>query len=527
MRRRDFLRMGLAGLGAGCARRSPTSSLHRRTRTLSVTERWGDLPDGVPSSVFLPESARPKGVLELYMLGGVSPWESFYTVPEYGNPDAVGTQQVQQWWSFQNWGGPTVPEFDKALCGASSPLYSPFATDALGMTVNLGPFVRPLRDRPDLLARMRVWVMFHDLQPHEAGIPLAITGHRLGIPQQTSLASHVQRYMGEHAADGRTAPHAYTILQGMPLGNRLDTSWATGLHPATSRPLVIRYGPGSGLAERLNRTSVSAYREPLDDLVAHYTQQVQSRFANGSSIAGTPLRADGLADYDHARSVLRNHEDLAQLITADYLTSSMNSRCKGDPIRDETVAGLRLASHLLTAPDNAARYVMMCDGGLYPDPLGMGYDSHPEHVFSQGANIVHAMDAVANQINRPDENNPNKLDLDKHFVLLNTEFGRSPFPEFTKTNPIGLGTNHWPWGYVVVGLGSFVDEERSGIVGAIGPEGHAVHGTTPAEHRAAMLLAMGIWPFTREGFGVGDIRGVDDRVAAAMKLRADVLGYPA
>ena len=78
-----------------------------------------------------------------------------------------------------------------------------------------------------------------------------------------------------------------------------------------------------------------------------------------------------------------------------------------------------------------------------------------------------------------------------------------------------------------MGFGSFCDAERKGIVGSIGDDALAREATTPAEHRAAMLLAMGIWPFTEESFAVGDVRGATSELDAAMILRSRVLGYNA
>ena len=531
MNRRRFLELasgaalGLSGLGCTGSTRSPSAARSPRVG-LSRGPLWAE-PTADAAFTLLPEAARPQGMLELYMLGGVSPWETYYTVPEHGHPDGGGTYAGQQWWSFQEWGNPTVPHFMQSMCKlGGKALYEPFGTDALGMTVNLGPFVMPLRDRPDILKRLRVWVLGHELFPHEAAIPYAISGTRLGMPQLASLGSHVQRFFQERAPEGRTAPYAYSIIQSLPLGNRVDSIRATGLHPASSRPIEIRLGPNAQLAKRLTRPNVSAYRTALDDLVETYTRQYGRRLTGGVQHGPTGLRAPGLSDFDFARATLRNHADLAALITEDSLLAGTARLCQGDEVRDETTAGLRLAASLLTAPENAAKYVQVIDSGIYPDPLGMGYDSHPEHVFSQGANIIHGLDALCGVINAPGENDPHKLDLDKHFVLVNTEFGRAPVPEYTKTNPDGKGTDHWPWGYVVVGFGGFADAERSGIVGAIGEDAVAVGGFTPGEHRAAMLLAMGIWPFEKEGFAVGEIQGADNRFDAAIRLREKVLGYP-
>ncbi len=527
MNRRRFLELA-GGLATGAMLSCTGAQEAERRRLtsfrtgLSNGPRWAEFP-AEHRDLLLPEAARPAGVLELFMLGGVSPWESFYTIPEHGHPDGGGPYAGQQWWTFQNWGAVTVPQL-QATCGmASRAPYEPFRTDALGMTVNLGPFVMPLRDRPDILARMRVWVLAHDSQPHEAAIPLAITGSRLGLQRLASFGSHIQRYHLERAPSGRTAPFAYNVIQAQPFGNRIDSVRATGLHPAPARPLDIRLGPSPALADRLARPTFGGHRGAADALIAHYAQRYRERMTSGAGSQG--MRAPGLDDFEFVRATLQNHEDLAELITTERLRSSERASCGGDLMRDETTTGLRLAASLLTAPQNAAKYVQVVDGGIYPDPNGMGYDSHPEHVVSQGANIIHGLDALCAVINAPGENDPEKLDLDRHFVLVNTEFGRSPYPEYTKSNPNGLGTNHWPWGYVIVGFGAFADAARSGIVGAIGEDSLAVSAITPAEHRAATLLAMGIWPFEPETFGVADVKGANDRAEAALRLRTHVLGY--
>ena len=76
-------------------------------------------------------------------------------------------------------------------------------------------------------------------------------------------------------------------------------------------------------------------------------------------------------------------------------------------------------------------------------------------------------------------------------------------------------------------IGGFIDEEKSGVRGAIGEDGYAIESFHPAEHRAAMLLAQGIWPFSPEGFRVSDVRGAKTELDAAMFLKEQILEMPA
>ena len=174
-----------------------------------------------------------------------------------------------------------------------------------------------------------------------------------------------------------------------------------------------------------------------------------------------------------------------------------------------------------------AKYVNVLEGGLYPDPTGLGYDTHRNHVLWSARNVVHMAKRLTEIINEPGEADPQKLDLDRHTVLINTEFGRTPTREFTKVNPDGSGTDHWPWGYVVIAFGGPFDEERRGIVGSIGEDARAIESISPTEHRAAMLQMMGAWPFAQESFAVSEVRGGDlaSELESALWLREHVLGY--
>jgi hypothetical protein len=467
----------------------------------------------------------------------MTPWESIYAIPEYGRP-SQGTPA--QWHMFQNDPTFSVPEWADA-CGVGGPLLEPWRTDALGMTANLGPFAAPLRERPDVLARMRVWVMRHDTEPHEAAIPLGISGLSLASPRMAALGTHLERFWKGTGDPQRTLPYSAAItMSSLDVATNGAAATAVGLHRGAFRPLSIRLGRELRLTEQLPRPGSAGFRSELDELLKYYDAQYRQLLADPRH--GT-LKARALSELSGARRSLESHDLLAQLLTEDLLTSKEVKMCIDHPVMDtpggllldETSTAMRLATHMLTAEAEAARYVQVVDAGIFTDPAGQGFDSHGAHVGQQGTNCLHSFRNLMENINRPGENDPKKLDLDKDFVLVNTEFGRAPTPEFTVRNPYGYGTDHWPWGYVIFGFGAFADEERSGIVGAIGPDAFAAPGSnpsdpnwiTPTEHRAAMLLAHGVWPFTDESFASGDIRdGMGEDEAAAFLLER-VLGYSA
>src|SRR5262245_57466642 len=80
MKRRDFLRATAAGgaVAAGAATLWP--------RRASAT--FGESPAKY-ADVMLPPSARATNILEVFMYGGVSPWETFYTSDSYGKNDGT------------------------------------------------------------------------------------------------------------------------------------------------------------------------------------------------------------------------------------------------------------------------------------------------------------------------------------------------------------------------------------------------------------------------------------------------------
>ena len=147
-------------------------------------------------------------ILEIFMYGGLSPWETFYIRPEAGEQSAdwYGAKagyEALHWAVLNEEGGcefpsdvPEVPP-GQILNGTETRF---FATDEVDNDVHFGPATRPLWKhtdgtfRDDLLDRMRVMVTAHDLLPHEAAIPYTMSGLKLGNPRRAGIGAPIQRH---------------------------------------------------------------------------------------------------------------------------------------------------------------------------------------------------------------------------------------------------------------------------------------------------------------------------------------------
>lgn len=483
LHRRDFLT-----LSAAAASLAFTPRLNAGT--------WGEAPDPVAQGLLLPSGKRAEKVLELFLYGGLGPFESFYVVEEYGTPSDPDFPDTQ-WYLFQ-------AQHEKIFkrCGLDlNNLLQPFATDALGMNVKLGPLVTPLRNRTDLTDRMRILVQRHALEPHEAAIPYAMSGSRLGSSRMAGLGAAIQRYAMDRDTTGRRIPYSYVLYPDNEIStDNLRAASAVGFHPGSARPLDLRIDSDSDLQALLGRSTVGSYRDQYDALVGHYVKKAQERYTFRDSL----LRSRALTDHAFAMQSLANADALAEVIPADSMEPISGEQCN-QPVRENSTAmGLKLAAHLLTHPTAPARYCMVVDGGLIPASGGGSFDVHSRHLPDTTRNCLNVLTELVNIINEPGENDPGKINLDDTLIILNTEFGRTPF---TQDRTL-LGTNHHPYGYVTVLLGGPIREEQAGILGAIGPDGWADRYVTPVESRAAVLAALGIYPFSHESFAIGDLRGL-------------------
>jgi len=509
MDRRRFLQLsgaaGMAyGLGACAGSEDPI-----------VAGSWGN-PTDEQLGLMLPENRRMEGALEIYLMGGFCPWDTFYVVPEYGEAEK------HMWWTFQQ-GPESVPEFWDICGGPGGDMLKPFGFDANGKGVYLGPWTYPLWDRPDILSRMRTMVMQHPFEPHQVASPLMLCGFPRGTPRMSATGAHVQRYH-QGMQPERATPHSYVLFSSdTEVAAEFDAGAAqsSGIHPASASPLAIRLVGNNPLPGQLKRDQLGGFADSVDSAMAQFIARYRSTLKQ-------PNRSVALAELAAARRSLAFGPQLAKVLTPEVLAPMHGQECgyttEDAGVMDTTAMGLRLATHLLTHPDERASYVQFVDSGMI-NATGAGYDTHDFHVRESSRNMVHFCKKLAEIINKPGEGDPNKLDLDRHTVWITSEFGRRIFAEPGRIR----GLNHHPNGFAVMAIGGWVDEERAGVVGAIGPDGVATSGFTPTELRAASLLSQNVWPFALEGFAIGDIRTstqTSTSLEAAASIRSAILGYP-
>ncbi|MCP4870251.1 MAG: hypothetical protein GY898_16215 [Proteobacteria bacterium] len=518
--RRSFLRAGsLAAAGIGLGLGAGGCSSEGEVVDGVPTGPWASIKEG-GEGLMPPVSRRPEGVLELFLFGGLCPWDSFYVVPEFGDPAAGGPTAGSMWWAFQDTIENVSDQF--ARCGgADRPLLesSPWASDSAGRGVYLGPWLYPLRERPDIINRMRMWVMRHDQAAHETGVPLAMCGLLHSSPRLASTAAHVQRFFADRQDESRRTPWSTVVYPGLSDLSALngEVASAVGLHGAAARPVSLRLGANGLTSDGLDRATVAGRTDALDDLVRYYGERMGSRLVPPG--AEEAVRAPRMKNYEAARRALERADAFQALLGEDAFVGAEGEDCGDYSERDFTTMSLRLALNLMTHPTDAPKWTTVLDGGLLPAVGGAAYDTHFKHVHHSSRNTVHTMKELVARINEPGEGDPNKLDLDKHTVLLTTEFGRTP-------HAVGDGLNHWVDGYVVVGFGGPFDEENSGIVGAIGENGAATESISPGDFRTAMLQMQGMWPFSAESFSVSETTAAtDDEFEGVAYLAERVLGY--
>ena len=525
MKRRSFIKR--AG-GAAAAAGAGVFAILKYPRGANAAG-WGAWPKD-KIDAFLPVEMQARSVLELHVNGGMSAFDTFYTVPSWG-------QGENRFLYVMDEGAPWVTatgdpsnsiqgRFDECTGGGEN-LTVPFdAEDANGVGIHLGPWLYPFRSRPDVLNRMRIVVTAHEQAAHEGANPVSFTGLRLGNPRMAGIGTAIQRYFNENpdAPGGggfRAAPYSYVLYpEGYKPFNAVAAS-SVGSHPGSARPLVVSVEPNSELSQLLAR---SALENPqgFDQAVAYYRAEYESRLrAFGHS---APARSAERDSYEFASFAREHAPELTNILSSDLFApiDPPNTVCTVAQNGDDMPAmQARMAASLLTRNNNAARYVLWIDAGLNPSTTG-GHDTHNFSVSLNGINYPHTFQALLDVIATPEQaGTPGLIDLDETMVIINTEFGRTPEPQGYPGSPT-LGTNHHPEGYVQVFIGGPI-QGRS-VYGAMREADGFADGTfaRPAQARMMALQAMGIYPFSSQSYNVAEANSTDEEEAAL--LIRDLLG---
>jgi hypothetical protein len=497
MTRRDFL-----GAAAATAAGLALAGWPRRAH---ASPAWGDLPPGTWTT---PPDLK---VLQIHLLGGVAPFESFYYQDSIGRRTrGFDTEITDLVW---NTGCGSTPTGLELMPGT-------FGTDGLGKAIRLGPFAKPLWDRPDIRDRMRVIVQTHNLLPHEAAIPLALSGLRLGNPNQANLGAAIaHRYLAMDAEAGlppRTLPYAYGLVSDTAGLNSLLTSMmgAVGRHPGSARPLVLKIGPGfATFITQLGRSNMSAAKDALLD---QYRGQYRDWLRQGGT--GPVTRSNGFRDYDTSAGALLNAADFSAFLGTVPTSVPTEAECARDPALtfesrpNPTKTALQAAVFLLTRPPaERARYVCVIDSGIEPR-FSLPYDVHNfNHPGDTGSNLWNTFRTLSELINDPlAAADPDKLSLNDTLIVITTEFGRTPYKSLGGIpDATSVGRDHWPQAYTNILIGGPITSR--GVAGSIndGLNELAVAdlGFTPTDVHAAALLAAGISPFESENYAVGQLTG--------------------
>ncbi len=524
MKRRTFLK---TAAGTTAAAGAGVFSILKYPRGANAAG-WGTWPAD-REDLMVPEELRVDSVLEICFHGGITPWETFYSVPEWGqdNNTFLNLFEDEAFTSSSNVYN-NICQYDDV------PYTTPFAEDAAGLMISLGPWLRPLKLRPDILERMRVLVQSHTVLAHEGANPIAFTGDFLGNPRMAGLGAPIQRYFSEQPDGGRAVPYSFILHPGGAgfSGFNAGTASTIGFHPGSARPLNVTVSQDSVLADLLARPGLDqSDPEAFDAAVSHYARAYDNRFrAQG---VGQSTRSPERGNYSFANFARQNANELVEVLPATLFAELQGQTCPAGagtiPTENIDMPAMmaNVARSLLTRETNRARYVNWIDTGLFPRPE-VGYDVHNEHVLYTSRSVPHTFQQLANIIQDPAQpRDPTLIDLDRTMIVINMEFGRTPYRQVAGSS----GTNHWPYGYVNVVIGGPVNARDSrspgaSIYGNITEQsgGYAQSFVTATENRIMMLSALGIYPFSSQSYAVADVRFTADEIEAATRVRDELWG---
>ncbi|MCK6570679.1 DUF1501 domain-containing protein [Myxococcota bacterium] len=431
------------------------------------------------------------------------------------------------------------------LAGPALSVALPFGTDAAGRALSLGGVMAPLQG---YFNRARVVVMAHTARSHGLAIPWVLTGLNFGNPRGFGTAAAVERRFGA-VPGGSGWPNAYVVWADAQVGagDNLTAALATGRLGSNAAPVPLKLtAGGASLADELAARAAATTPER-----EAWLRRSAERFARVA--AADRLRAPGVTGFQQAVSRLQDTARLSAplrgapalspgrpLVCVEPMPATVISRDDG------TGRGLELAAHLLSPAGGDARYVCVVDTGVRQRAAEVAnYDGHTDNAALVAANVTNLAAKLAALLAGPSP----AIDLDRTLIVLNTEFGRTPYAQGARVDAAGspeyattvTARDHWPEAYAAFVLGgpvAFRPTLTGGVWGATDDRGQAVMDSTgaaaapamrPQDLRAAIAYAAGVCPFAPDAFLPSDLSvaahgGSSSESTILTHLRARVFG---
>jgi hypothetical protein len=483
-------------------------------------------------------------ILEIFLYGGLSPWETFYLNPATGGaaaacpggstcPASPDPSEIMQWGTYKC-------QFEALARADTRRPAGTEMTKELVPGVHLGPSTYPLW-RPDLFDHLQVLVSAHDLLPHEAAIPYALTGTRLGRPTLAGTGAFAARYF-----EANQLPVSFVVKAGGgTVTDNFAAATATGDLGSAFKPMLIEVPCGGPDLSVLTRQATPAQ----DLLLKYYVDDYRARLTFPGKTEAT--RSAAFSGYDATLGQFLNTQQIQTLIGGyspsdnalitgeepDCVRGMRGSRCSGAAETDGVRQSLNFAAFLLKQA--STRYVCVIDTGRQ-DEMGAGYDTHANNAQVTYRNLSSTLEVIA-RLTDPSQPGGSKIDPFT-MIVINTEFGRTPNKQGSN------GRAHYPYAYANLIIPpsatgpAFPFRPPRRVLGGIDEggrvvarSGSSIAAITPTDLRAAMLMALGIDPLAKpDGSSLGSAFGVGDmsegmQAATENGVRAnlvrEVLGY--
>lgn len=416
-------------------------------------------------------------VLEVFLNGGADLWPHLFRTSFVNDVSLV------------NPGLATIPTstWNTLFAPVTEPTWVPtgpsdtqlFGTLPGAGDVRWGPAARPLW-QAGLGARTRMVVVGHEFFPHEAGVPLALTGTSLGRPSGFSLGAALNRNrLAGEAPVGFVVP---VRSSGIP-GHILAAASAVGFHGAGNRPVVIGCGNDSIFSNIARDTPGAGIlaRSDGDVLRNYYNGRYRSMLVRGA----TRTRSVGYDAYEGSLGTLVDHEGVASRLSEPGLTFVNPST--STVVNNPTATAIRAAAGILAA---GAQHVTVLDSDwdTHANAAGPTPEAYALFILRKTYWLTHALAEVVDS---------GALDLSDTLIFIHSEFGRN--------HEAANGTGHYPAGYPVLLMGGPV--VTPGIAGDLtspgtNPVSDGTYGV--ADVRAAVALAAGLDPWHTEMYSQSD-----------------------